>query len=549
MVDPSDLGLMEESIYSVEGIAPNGFVVVLDEDNIKFNEIVNIISNEKIKYNLIFVFGRTYESETIIKCRDSGLLVFDYFEITKKFNELFAYVIPKFQKEEIEGLIVSVNPENFDKIVRRNSMFTYFKAGSIGKYLQRNNIIIFYSEPSQKYPEAGIKGYGNIIEVFHGDPVKTWNKFKGENPIFMYEQYQSYAKNKKSMLGLKVDNFISFSPLSLEDLRKIFDDYASIDDLCNNYVSKTIVDKFNKAVNKNLNIESEQEDSIVSNTVKLNEIRVSEREKNIIRIATVQIDYELSSSFPFEIKNINEIHFKINLALEKAKDKNCDIICFPELSFCEEWLSEIKNKFSSMIIIAGSYYNNAKNNICQIFFGPDNFTSSQLKIKPSASEEGIYAKRMVPGESVNIYESKFGTFAVLICRDFPHYVRYLRNKVDIIFVPSYNKELENFYSAAQDHVIHSPSYVVISNSSQYGGTSLFGIEDNRIFDQLVEAGYKSKNDNTYNLCEFKKEKEDKIIEGMIIADLNLAHKTLQKPTPVNPQDEIKPVKIIDKIHF
>jgi predicted amidohydrolase len=351
------------------------------------------------------------------------------------------------------------------------------------------------------------------------------------------------------MLGLKVDNFKSFGPLSLEELRKIFDNFASIDDLCNNYVSKTIVDRFNKVVNRNTNIESEPEDSKVSVSPKLKEICVSKREKNVIRIATVQIDYELSSSFPFEIKNKNETYSKIHLALEKAKEKNCDIICFPELSFCEEWLPEIKDKYSSMIIIAGSHYNNNKNNICQIFFGPDNFISSQLKIKPSASEEEIYAKRMVPGESVNIYESKFGTFAVLICRDFPHYVRYLRNKVDIIFVPSSNKELENFYSAAQDHVIHSPSYVIISNSSQYGGTSLFGIEDRRIFDQLVEAGYKSKNDNTYNLCEFKKEKEDIIIEGMIIADLNLAHKTLQKPTPVNPQDEIKPVKIIDMIYF
>jgi hypothetical protein len=132
MVDSSDLGLMGESVYSVEGIAPNGFVLVLDKDNIKCNEIVNIISNEKNKYNLFFVFGRTFEAETIKKCRNSGILVFDYFEITQKFKELFAYVLPEFRKEEIEGLIVSVNPENFDKIEHRNSMFTYFKAGSIG---------------------------------------------------------------------------------------------------------------------------------------------------------------------------------------------------------------------------------------------------------------------------------------------------------------------------------------------------------------------------------------------------------------------------------
>lgn len=284
-------------------------------------------------------------------------------------------------------------------------------------------------------------------------------------------------------------------------------------------------------------------ENLKNNKFALQNISVSKKEKDIVRIATVQLDFELSDSFPPEIKENDKIIDRINYALEKANENLIDIICFPELSFCEKWLLEIEQKYSSMLIIAGTYYNR-NNNCCQILFDSDERIPPQLKAEPSVFEEGQYVQKMIPGESLNIYETRYGKFSVLICRDFPVHTHRLRGKVDIVFVPSYNDKIERFYSDAHAHVQNSPSYVIISNSSKYGGTSIFGIMHNEILKELAEAGHKIYDDKTYNLCEIEKGSE-----GIIFADFNIVHKSIQIPTPSNPDDVINPVENIEKIIF
>lgn len=290
-------------------------------------------------------------------------------------------------------------------------------------------------------------------------------------------------------------------------------------------------------------IKANYSENLKNSKFALQNISVSKKEKDIIRIATVQLDFELSDSFPPEIKDKNKTINKINYALEKANENFIDIICFPELSFCEEWLSDIEQKYSSMLIIAGTYYNR-NNNCCQILFDSGGRILPQLKAEPSVFEEGKYVPKMIPGESLNIYETRYGKFSVLICRDFPVHTHRLRGIVDIVFVPSYNDKIERFYSDAHAHVQNSPSYVIISNSSKYGGTSIFGILHNEILKELTEAGHKINDDKTYNLCEIEKGSE-----GIIFADFNIVHKSIQIPTPSNPDDVIDPVENIEKIIF
>jgi hypothetical protein len=45
----------------------------------------------------------------------------------------------------------------------------------------------------------------------------------------------------------------------------------------------------------------------------------------------------------------------------------------------------------------------------------------------------------------------------------------------------------------------------------------------------------------YKLCELKEGEE-----GLIIADFNLVHKSIQVPTPANPAEDIRPVPYIKK---
>ncbi len=272
-------------------------------------------------------------------------------------------------------------------------------------------------------------------------------------------------------------------------------------------------------------------------------IFISDTETELVRVATVQLDFKLSNSFPFEIVDEDKSNTlrKIYTALKKANEYEVDIICFPELSFCEEWLSDIRDEFPNLMIIAGSHYNSNKN-VCEILFNANDQIPPQLKIKPSVYEKGKRIQKMVPGKYINIYESMYGKFAVLICRDFPAKVPYLRDLVDIIFVPSFNKDIDRFYTAAYNHVQNSPSYIIISNCSIHGGTSIFGVKHYAFFDELVSLGHKRKGDNTYNLCEVRKGKEE-----MIIADLNILYKSLQVPTVSDDDYDKDPVDIIDRI--
>jgi retron-type reverse transcriptase/predicted amidohydrolase len=302
--------------------------------------------------------------------------------------------------------------------------------------------------------------------------------------------------------------------------------------------------KEQKEIEKNINFLKRMPKTISINTnfMRTKNIFISKSIKDRVRIATVQLDFLLSSSFPPEILDKNGVLDKINIALEKAKENKVDIICFPELSFCQEWLPQIKEKYSDITIIAGSYYSEIKNNVCQILSKYNSYKSPQLKIKPSIFEQGEYVQKMLPGELINIYISEYGKFAVLICRDFPVYAPYLRDRTDIIFVPSYNKDTNRFYSAAHNHVENSPSYIIISNCSQFGGTSIFGIMHYVYFDELAAIGYKRKDDKTYNLCEIKKGDE-----GLIFADFNIVHKAIQTPTVSDSDYEVKPVINITRL--
>jgi predicted amidohydrolase len=286
------------------------------------------------------------------------------------------------------------------------------------------------------------------------------------------------------------------------------------------------------------------DDSIGKNTdsINLENFFISKETKNVIKIATVQIDYKLSEKFPFEPLNKNRIKEKFELALKKSVDLGVDIICFSELCFCEEWLKDIEENYPNIAIIPGTYYDGDNHNICTLLIDHATGVPSQMKIKPSESENPIITGiGMVSGDKIYIYETKFGKISILICRDFGNFIENLSNKIDILFVPSYNENIDRFEEIAHTYVQNHPSYIIISNSAIFGGTSIFGQIDKVHFSQLVQAGCKENESNTYKLCEIKKGSE-----GIIVADFNIKYKSIQKPAPIDPSEATRSVTNIRK---
>lgn len=274
-------------------------------------------------------------------------------------------------------------------------------------------------------------------------------------------------------------------------------------------------------------------------------IYVSPRAKNIIRIATVQLDFELSNEFPPKITNKKSTKEKIKRAIEKSIQSKADIICLPELSICESWIPEIQELCKDKIVIAGVNYDYQNHNICKLISAFNEPIFDQLKITPSDLEEGDEVQPgMTPGKKLFIYHTKFGNLSILICRDFPKLRHHLNKNVDLLFVPSFNKDTERFHDEAHSHVLNYSSYVVMSNTAKYGGTSIFGTVKNTYFTKLRSRSCKEENDDSYKLCELKAGEE-----GIIIADFNLDYKAHQVPTKIDPSSVTKPVNNVQKIKF
>ena len=282
-----------------------------------------------------------------------------------------------------------------------------------------------------------------------------------------------------------------------------------------------------------------------TNYPKIRLIPISDRKKDVIRIINIQIDFELlTDTFPPNIKDEDKIRDKVFNALEKAKHEDADIVCLPELCVNENWLPDMKSQFNGMFIIPGTCYDKENHNICQLVLEHSGDIQPQLKFNPSSFEDSrVMEGRMKSGEKlINIYETQFGKIAILICRDFGNFIHFLRGIVDIVFVPSYNKANERFHKDADNHVTNSPSYVILSNTALYGGTSIFGQFDYNHFNTLEQKGCKKKGDRSYKLCEIEKG-----TEGMIIAEFNIANKSPQKQTPIASEEEIICVGNIKKI--
>ena len=247
---------------------------------------------------------------------------------------------------------------------------------------------------------------------------------------------------------------------------------------------------------------------------KIQTVHVSETEQEIVRIAVAQLSFNITESFPFTAKSRYEVKTKIFSALEIAKQDGANIICLPELCLYEEWISEIKGKYPDMIVIGGSFYKDNKN-ICPIIMESDTDTPYQPKITASPFEHGTMGPRMISGDRIYRYETRFGKFVILICMDFDDLAHFFRETdIDMIFCPSFNSANERFHNEAHSHVERTPSYILIANTGLHGGTSIFGQLNKNYFGGLVDGGCKERGDSTYKLCEVKKGQEEVIIAGV-----------------------------------
>jgi|GEM_PF-2091819 len=243
---------------------------------------------------------------------------------------------------------------------------------------------------------------------------------------------------------------------------------------------------------------------------------------NWVKVAIVQLDYSIQYipqpySHTLKEETKEEVREKILSALKIAEEENVDIIGFPELSFTNDLVNEIKSGYKDMIIVCGSFYDEHKYNICPIVINND--VLLYKKCHPSILEEPN-GEGMKKGDKIFIIQTKFGIISVLNCIDFDKEFYHLCDeKVDIIVNPRWDIDREYIFQKRADGHIDQPdgsklhTFILHINCMKAewagsvggGGSCILGYEHRYRLEKYMLDGLRPNDKIKYKICQAQDE--------------------------------------------
>ncbi|PWV53258.1 PUA domain-containing protein [Chitinophaga sp. S165] len=258
------------------------------------------------------------------------------------------------------------------------------------------------------------------------------------------------------------------------------------------------------------------------NTIEI--IDLGKNKQSCCRVMNCQVNanefqWQKESGLYF-LQKSEKLTVKIREFLKIAKQYTIDVLVFPELSVPESLiglLQEWSNQHGTIVICGSHYYKTANGYIsrCPIIISGVVYFSEKLNPAP-IEKSPIEGDGIVKGTRVlKFVNSSIGNFSVLICSDYLDddlKKRLNLNSLDCLFVPSFQKESDLYYSRMDIECSNSQTglYIVYSNfydgKNGDGRSAFFGLMDRLFTDKLKERGFTDLQPKT-KLFEFRKETE------------------------------------------
>ena len=241
-----------------------------------------------------------------------------------------------------------------------------------------------------------------------------------------------------------------------------------------------------------------------------------------VKVAIVQLDFSIQYKphpYRFFLKEEmkEDVKEKILTALKIAGDENVDIIGFPELSFTEDLVDDVKSRYEDMIIVCGSFYDEHKYNVCPIVINNDvlPYKKCHRSIFEEPNGEG-----MSKGDRLFIIQTKFGKILVLNCVDFDkEFYRICNEEVDIVINPRYDIDKEHVFQKRGDAQFDQPDGSKLStfilhvncvkakwaDSEGGGGSCILGYEHKYRLKKYELDGLRPKDKIKYKICQAQDE--------------------------------------------
>ncbi|AFV24506.1 phosphorylase [Methanolobus psychrophilus R15] len=205
--------------------------------NDKLNHIIEAI-NTTNSFNIII--AHEFEDENLDSHSQKNILCFD----KKSVFEKCGCDEPLFEKEDINGIIVEVKKERFEKIPLDDSHFTYVKGSGSGRFARINNYVLFLVDSHGDSPFGAIMGYGKIKKISCSDPISQWEAHKDLNPIFSKDDYDQFTAHKKEVIAIVVEGFKEIEPILYNDFKVEFKEHFQGDYIGNVYVNEDFTTSF-----------------------------------------------------------------------------------------------------------------------------------------------------------------------------------------------------------------------------------------------------------------------------------------------------------------
>ncbi|MBZ0291838.1 MAG: GNAT family N-acetyltransferase [Anaerolineae bacterium] len=206
-----------------EQLSIKGIVMISDDDMpVTVESVASALETKN--YHLALVIGKHITKSLENYSRNKEVKLIDIKTIYNNLDRWFTHKQVHFEKEDIAGMIVPMNPQFFEKLINTKpipSEFTYFKTGDVGKYLKPDNVVLINVEPSREYPEGGIKGYGVVKSLLYGRPDEVWAAYKDKNPIFDENSFRQYVGDREFALGIHLQQFTQIQSIHDEDVAEI----------------------------------------------------------------------------------------------------------------------------------------------------------------------------------------------------------------------------------------------------------------------------------------------------------------------------------------
>ena len=216
---------LDKSFANDKNIQIQGQALVFDEPNTTIKYTSNLFS---LKSAIIRAVITRIHNENILRlCRRNNIHYLSFEAIKETFSSILSVDFPDYSKEEITGIIVSINSKYFNLLKSGYEFITFFKGGPIGKFLKTDDYILLNFEESSEFVNGGIKAYGKVINCEIGKPDEIWSKFENKNPLFEKNDYLHWAAGHNQIVAIQLKNISFINTIYPKDIvyrpKEVFD--------------------------------------------------------------------------------------------------------------------------------------------------------------------------------------------------------------------------------------------------------------------------------------------------------------------------------------